>query len=67
MKPKLQTIGGPHITTVLSFYKQLETMQRRADRTVKELSSRAKQQRGHQLIALKKERTNRVSYLFIQN
>ena len=66
MKPKLQTIVGPHITTVLSFYKQLETMQR-ADWTVKELSSRAKQQRGHQLIALKKERTNRVSYLFIQN
>ena len=67
MKPKLQTIGGPHITIVLSFYKQLETMQSRADRIVKELSSRAKQQRGHQLIALKKERTNRVSYLFIQN
>ena len=66
MKPKLQTIVGPHITTVLSFYKQPETMQR-ADWTVKELSSRAKQQRGHQLIALKKERTNRVSYLFIQN
>ena len=66
MKPKLQTIGGPHITTVLSFYKQSETMQR-ADGTVKELSSKAKQQRGHQLIALKKERTNRVSYLFIQN
>lgn len=42
MKPKSQTIVGPHITTVLSFYKQLETMQSRADRTVKELSSRAK-------------------------
>ena len=67
MKPKLQTIGGPHITTVLSFYKQLETMQIKANWRVKELSSRAKQQCGHQLIALKKERTNRVSYLFIQN
>ena len=67
MKPKLQSIVGPHITTVLWFDNQLETMQSRAGQIAKELSSGAKLQRDHQVVALKKERTNRVSYLFIQS
>mgnify|MGYP005825837151 CR=1 FL=1 len=42
-------------------------MQSRAGQTVKELSSGAKLEWDHQVVALKKERTNKVSYLFIQS